>query len=241
MCEEGLHDPFEDQVECARYKAERDALAQAVQAVCERMEVHCLGVEGMDDSPVASWARDLRAALGSLHAPGFQKSRKVASSLTPHSDVSDATMSARDLLPEEEREAIAWVRRRGGIGELSRMFQDADNRRVELCGALDIDLDKGWSEAMTAMRLRLMPEGWSWREVFARLADLIEPACDKGEKDIQPNVTCDREAMLALADEMERKAGDWDATVGDIPMIHAGYLTAYADRIREAYGVAVDG
>lgn len=66
MCEE-LCDPFQDQVACARYRAERDALAQAVQVVCERMEAHCLGVEGMDESPVASWARDLRAALGSLH------------------------------------------------------------------------------------------------------------------------------------------------------------------------------
>lgn len=68
MCEE-LYDPFQDQVECARYRAERDALAQAVQTVCERMEAHCLDVEGMDDSLVASWTRDLRAALGSLHAP----------------------------------------------------------------------------------------------------------------------------------------------------------------------------
>ena len=67
MCEE-LHDPFQDQVACARFKAERDALAQAVQAVCERMEAHFLGVEGMEESPVASWARDLRAALGALHA-----------------------------------------------------------------------------------------------------------------------------------------------------------------------------
>lgn len=67
MCEE-LHDPFEDQVACARYRAERDALAQAVQAVCERMEAHFLGVEGMEESPVASWVRDLRAALGALHA-----------------------------------------------------------------------------------------------------------------------------------------------------------------------------
>lgn len=102
MCEE-LHDHFEDQVACARYRAERDALAQAVQAVCERMEGHCLGVEGMDDSPVASWARDLRAALGSLHAP-----------------VRDATASACDLTPDEDREAAEWVREHGGVDECER-------------------------------------------------------------------------------------------------------------------------
>lgn len=72
MCEES-YNQFQDQVECARYRAERDALAQAVQTVCERMEAHFLGVEGMGESPVASWARDLRAALGSLHC--FQNSR----------------------------------------------------------------------------------------------------------------------------------------------------------------------
>lgn len=62
----------------------------------------------------------------------------------------------------EDHEAAAWVREHGGIEALRRMFQDADNRRVELCGALGIDLDKGWSEAMAAMRLRLMPEGMEW-------------------------------------------------------------------------------
>ena len=62
----------------------------------------------------------------------------------------------------EDAEAIAWVREHGGLEALRRMFQDADSRRVELCGALGIDLDKGWSEAMAAMCLRLMPEGMEW-------------------------------------------------------------------------------
>ena len=74
----------------------------------------------------------------------------------------DVSVSAYDLLPQEDREAIAWVREHGGIEVLRRMFQDADSRRVELCAALGIDLDKGWSEAMAAMRLRLMPEGTEW-------------------------------------------------------------------------------
>ena len=74
--------------------------------------------------------------------------------------VNDAVKLA--YLPEEERDAIAWVREHGGIEALRRMFQDADNRRVELCAALGIDLDKGWSEAMAAMHLRLMPEGMEW-------------------------------------------------------------------------------
>ena len=62
----------------------------------------------------------------------------------------------------EDRKAIARVREKGGVNALSMGFQDADNRRVELCAALDIDLDMGWSDAMAAMRRRLMPEGMEW-------------------------------------------------------------------------------
>lgn len=64
--------------------------------------------------------------------------------------------SPYDAILPEDREAIAWVRDHGGIEGLSRLFQDADSRRVELCAALGIDLDNGWSEAMAVMCLRLM-------------------------------------------------------------------------------------
>ena len=74
----------------------------------------------------------------------------------------DASMSAYDLLPGEDRKAIAWVREHGGVDAVSRDFQDADNRRVELCASLDIDLETGWADAMVAMRRRLMPEGMEW-------------------------------------------------------------------------------
>ena len=104
-----------------------------VMAVYLEMNKHVLGHEGMEDSPVARWARELREALGGEEHD--------------HAD---------------EREIIAWVRDHGGLEEVRRMFQDADSRRVELCAALDIDLDKGWSEAMAAMRIRLMPEGCEW-------------------------------------------------------------------------------
>lgn len=57
----------------------------AVERVASEMELHCLGVEGMDDSPVARWARELREALD----------------------------AGRD--PADERDAIAWVREHGGI------------------------------------------------------------------------------------------------------------------------------
>ena len=59
------------------------------------------------------------------------------------------------------------------------------------------------------------------RELFSRLADLIEP-------------TCDRDALLALADALEAESlAGWASgpvNVGE-----------YACRIREACGEAVDG
>ena len=138
------------------------------------MERHCLGHEGMEDSPVARWARELRGALKSDASDGRDTQNPSCADPDGTADVTseaqkvtrdpaeDVSMSAYDLLPQEDREAIAWVREHGGIEGLSRLFQDADNRRVELCAALGIDLDNGWSEAMAAMRLRLMPEGCEW-------------------------------------------------------------------------------
>ena len=116
-----------------------------------------------------------------------------------------------------------------------------------------------------ARRLREMRGGWSSGEcyytvihalglpdtsredggeaLYARLADLIEPPTqcpyyrsDRHYCSIHDVPAMDRDALLALADAMERKADDFDATVGDVPMVRAGYLTAYAERIRKALG-----
>lgn len=121
-----------------------------VRAVERDMERHVLGHEGMEDSPVARWARELREALGG-HVE----------------EVTDVATIRKDAM-----EAYEWVSEHGGIEGLRSLFQDADSRRVELCAALGIDLDKGWSEAMAAMRLRLMPEGMEWLiEAWPRFED----------------------------------------------------------------------
>ena len=84
----------------------------------------------------------------------------------------------------------------------------------------------------------LKPDGsMEWRvtphDAAMRLADLIEPT-----KPVDfDGFAVDRDALLALADEMESKALNWDVTQGDVPLVHAGYLMGYADRIREALGV----
>ena len=63
----------------------------------------------------------------------------------------------------------------------------------------------------------------SYREYCLRLADLIEPSCD-------------RDALLELADEMDRRQHDV-ATAATDGVVDAWCLREYADLIREALGV----
>lgn len=132
-----------DQIERELDEEAKSSLADylRVRGVERDMERHVSGVEGMEDSPVARWARELREALDGRD----------------DEEVTDVATVRADAM-----EAWRWVHEHGGIEVLHRLFQDADSRRVELCAALGIDLDNGWSEAMAAMRLRIMPAGVEW-------------------------------------------------------------------------------
>ena len=115
-----------------------------VAAVASDMERHILGHEGMEDSPVARWARELRGALGAT--------------MSRHE--SDAVAdSTSDAMADEDREAAAWVREHGGLSHVKDIYNDL--RAVVEC--LDIE----WSESelhglMDALDRRLMPEGCEW-------------------------------------------------------------------------------
>lgn len=118
-----------------------------VGGVVDEMERHVLGHEGMEDSPVARWSRELRRALTKNEV----EKKKYG--------FADVSMSAYDLLPPEDREAISWMRGHGGLGDVRRSCQDAENRRVELCSALGIGTGFGWADAMSLLRQRLLPKG----------------------------------------------------------------------------------
>ena len=145
-----------------------------VMAVYLEMNKHVSGVEGAEDSPVARWARELRDALKSDTSDSAEQQKPSCADAAETADVTseapkvtrdpdeDVSMSAYDLLPQEDREAIAWVREHGGLSDVRLCHNAADNRRVELCAALGIDLETGWADAMKAMRPRLMPEGMEW-------------------------------------------------------------------------------
>lgn len=74
-------------------------------------------------------------------------------------------------------------------------------------------------------------------QTLDRLADLIDPDTTT-DTTKSPDVTtkCDREALLALAEEMQGYA-DVAASGDGYPYVNAGNLWTYADRIREACGV----
>ena len=89
--------------DCYRMVIDRGTVSR----VASDMERHVLGHEGMEDSPVARWARELRDALGG----------------EKHDPAEDVSMSAHDLLPQEDREAIAWVREHGGLDAVKRRWE----------------------------------------------------------------------------------------------------------------------
>ena len=127
-----------DQIE-REHACDADAIENIrfiVGGVVDEMERHVLGHEGMEDSPVARWARELRDALGG----------------EKHDPAADVSVSAYDLLPADEREAIAWVRDHGGLDAVrsewsSRVPYDKhEQRRQRLLGHI--------AECETALRRR---------------------------------------------------------------------------------------
>ena len=159
-----------------------------VGGVVDEMEHHILGHEGADDSPVARWARELRRALKSDTSDGRGAQNPSCTDAAEAADVTseaqkvtrdpaeDVSMSAYDLLPADEREAIAWVREHGGLDSVKKLLDWV----VGHCSTrqqLDFDFwlsgrvmyELGFEEDMAdrdeverRLLARLMPEGMEW-------------------------------------------------------------------------------
>ena len=124
-------------------------------AVYLEMNTHVLGHEGMEDSPVARWARELREALGG----------------DGRDHAEDVSMSAYDLLPEEDREAIAWVREHGGL--------DAVRRRWECLSYYADPVPRSCMEKCLARLQRQIDESHAaLRRRNERIKELNRRACD---------------------------------------------------------------
>lgn len=95
-----------DQIE--REQGERVSRVRIL-AVVTKMERHCLGHEGMEDSPVARWARELRAALGGRD----------------EEEVTDVATVRADAM-----EAWRWVREHGGLDYVMHEWQKLRRRAM---------------------------------------------------------------------------------------------------------------
>ena len=160
MCEpriDSLHDPFEDQLSAARYKAERDAAMQELQAIREhdralRIERHatheCLVCEEEKAERLGRLVWRLQNRLARAHRrerslrKGMREWREKVISAPVR------TVSAYDLLPEEDLQALRWVREQGGFevvktnAELFRRLKYERDKFRDLCRDYEKAIDK---------------------------------------------------------------------------------------------------
>ena len=121
-----------------------------VGGVVDEMEHHILGHEGMEDSPVARWARELRGALGATMSR--HESDGVADS--PY-----------DALRPGDRDAIAWVREHGGLESVMSTWENDVVLVKSVIDELwngDRPVECGNDDVMDELRRRLVPEGMEW-------------------------------------------------------------------------------
>lgn len=146
-----------DQIERELDEEAKSSLADylRVRGVERDMERHILGHEGMDDSPVARWARELREALGAT--------------MSRHE--SDAVAgSPRDALTDEDRDALEWVRDHGGLDEVRKLARYETKEEVELVALNELrhlaGVRQGEAASISKMgesiARRLVPEGCEW-------------------------------------------------------------------------------
>ena len=169
-----------------------------VAGVCLEMERHCLYNEDTVVRDVERWARELRHAMKSDASDEREAQNPSCADLDGAADVTsdtqkvtrdpaaDVSVSAYDLLPADEREAIAWVREHGGLDSVKKLLDWV----VGHCSTrqqLDFDFwlsgrvmhELGFDEDMAdrdeverRLLARLMPEGMEWLvEAWPRFED----------------------------------------------------------------------
>ena len=167
-----MNDPYEDQLSAARYKAERD---QAQQRLAGLMK----SVDNLDNENehLRDMLNDVAWKLGIGHVvhyyseDNYQECHKrvldeISKLTSPTSyDVAQVTTSAYDLLPEEDREALRWVREHGGLDVIEAIW---DNDVPLANGVIDAlwpgvrPDDCSNEHVMDELSERLMPDGMGW-------------------------------------------------------------------------------
>lgn len=90
----------------------------------------------------------------------------------------DTTMSAYDLLPEDDRAALDWVREHGGVEHIKEQGEALARRLSALAREAVADADpEDEAEALDvlerAVSCRLMPEGIEWPTVDGKPVDFV--------------------------------------------------------------------
>ena len=143
------------------------------------------GVERLQGMSMAfrgyTWGASLSEALGDI-AEQIKREMQTSSEVEKKKcDPVDVSMSAYDLLPEDEREAVAWVREHGGIAyvkdawnvrsNLDRQLEKAQakverqQRHIEFVQRKCRERQEriaALNKTVAEMRPRLMPEGMEW-------------------------------------------------------------------------------
>lgn len=132
----------------------------AVAGVCLDMERHCLGHEGMEDSPVARWARELREALGGAVT---DEDRDAAEWVRKRGGLDHVRVEWNEHVPRDLYQRRRW-RLLGHIAEC----ETALGRRREIISKLTHRVSDLTNEN-AELRRRAMPEGMEWLlEVWPR-------------------------------------------------------------------------
>ena len=154
---DSLHDPYEDQLSAARYKAERDAAMQELQAIREhdralRIECHatreCLVCEEKKAERLGKLVWRLQNRLARSHHREKQLRKGMREWREKVIGAPVRTMSAYDLLPEEDLQALRWVREQGGLdvvkthAELFRRLKYERDKFRDLCRDYEKAIDK---------------------------------------------------------------------------------------------------
>ena len=167
-----MHDPYDDQLRSARYKAERDQARQE----CERLrrKVECLGddIENLklelgeakdrlrDSVPREAYER--KRATWLLHIRECEEALRKRNRRIK--ELEGAALERRTVR-EEDREAVEWVRDHGGLDVLEAIWDNDVPLANGVISALWPDErpdDCGNERVMDELCKRLMPEGMEW-------------------------------------------------------------------------------
>lgn len=153
---------------------------------------------------------------------GIDRLRELARAQEEHSWSSVGKVRARMMMQiadQIERECEV----------LSRALQDLENRRVELCAALGIDLETGWSDAMAALEgaeaIAWMRGHGGLRRRNESVAALEHLLCKEVSDSLRREAGCpDSKVLDADGSEIHEKRDVWWICEGDDRGVHAERL-----------------